>query len=294
MKYFQSLLFISLSVFSFLACSNNNAQARNENQNITCDSASLMCLLYNQDQQDQTITVDLKNNTPGTRTANIDIWRENMNFNSNVNDINNVIVGGNDKIHIGVLRANDPTQGYSFQFNFESFSGRLNTNHDDDHIYELPFEPKKKYKLIQGYGGKFSHRDEQNYFSYDFRMPIGDSIHAIRDGIVVELEESYSKGGARNELKNKANYVMIEHEDGTYAIYSHLHKNGVIAELGQRIEKGQKIALSGNTGFSKGPHLHLSVLKLVSKSKMQSMPVKFRVGDEVSSKLEIFKEYARE
>ena len=43
------------------------------------------------------------------------------------------------------------------------------------------------------------------------------------------------------------------------AVYAHLQPEGVQVRAGQRVRKGQRIGLSGNTGFTSGPHLHFAV-----------------------------------
>jgi len=42
-------------------------------------------------------------------------------------------------------------------------------------------------------------------------------------------------------------------------LYAHLRPEGVLVRVGQRVRQGQQIGLSGNTGFTSGPHLHFAV-----------------------------------
>ena len=51
------------------------------------------------------------------------------------------------------------------------------------------------------------------------------------------------------------------HDDGTTAIYAHLQMDTIRVRPGQRVERGEYIANSGNTGFSSGPHLHFVVVR---------------------------------
>lgn len=75
------------------------------------------------------------------------------------------------------------------------------------------------------------------------------------------------------------NYVLIRHDDGTLGHYCHLQKGGVCVKPGDRVEVGQQIAHSGNTGFSSGAHLHFSVFKTKDGRERISIPVKFKTAD---------------
>jgi murein DD-endopeptidase MepM/ murein hydrolase activator NlpD len=81
----------------------------------------------------------------------------------------------------------------------------------------------------------------------DFRAPTGTPVHASNAGEVVLARELYYEG----------NCVVINHGLGFMTIYMHLSKFEV--KEGDKVEKGQVIALSGGTGRVTGPHLHMSV-----------------------------------
>lgn len=79
----------------------------------------------------------------------------------------------------------------------------------------------------------------------DFGMPVGTPIIAPADGVVEHV--AYQSGGA-------GRYIKLRH-GGQYAtVYMHLSKS--LVKVGQNVKKGDRIALSGNTGRSTGPHLH--------------------------------------
>ena len=69
------------------------------------------------------------------------------------------------------------------------------------------------------------------------------------------------------------NYVVVRHDDDTFAQYQHLTKNGVLAKLGDEVTVDQAIALSGNSGVSAAPHLHFVVYTVESATRLKSMPV---------------------
>ena len=84
----------------------------------------------------------------------------------------------------------------------------------------------------------------------DFAVPTGTPVKAVADGVVIEAyEDGYNKG--------YGGYVKIDHGNGRHSLYAHLSR--VDVEEGQQVSAGDKIALSGNTGVSTGPHLHLEI-----------------------------------
>lgn len=82
----------------------------------------------------------------------------------------------------------------------------------------------------------------------DFRVPVGTRVYAAASGTIVEAgyEGSY---GYR---------IVIDHGDGYMTSYNHL---STIFETGGFVTAGTNIGLSGTTGNTTGPHLHLEVLK---------------------------------
>ncbi|MCA6074693.1 M23 family metallopeptidase [Fulvivirga sedimenti] len=137
--------------------------------------------------------------------------------------------------------------------------------------YTLPFKEGSRYKLIQGFNGAFSHDSEASRYALDFSMPVGDTVCAARGGMVVWTEDQFEEGGNDRNLINKANRILIMHDDGTIGFYVHLVKNGVLVKIGEKVEEGDPIGLSGNSGFSTMPHLHFAV-----HDDDQSIPIRFK------------------
>lgn len=82
----------------------------------------------------------------------------------------------------------------------------------------------------------------------DWAVPTGTTVVASCGGTVAKAGWGSGYGYV----------VYINHEDGSQTRYAHLSK--VLVSPGQKVVQGQKIALSGNTGVSTGPHLHFEIL----------------------------------
>lgn len=148
----------------------------------------------------------------------------------------------------------------------------------DDYVYSLPYAPGTTHKITQGYDGKFSHQGSDEY-AIDWQMPEGTAVCAARGGLVVKVKDDSDRGGPSLKFDPFNNYILIRHEDGTLGHYCHLKKDSVFVHPGQIVKAGDVIALSGNTGFSSGPHLHFSVFMTKDGRDRKSIPVKFRVAD---------------
>ncbi len=79
---------------------------------------------------------------------------------------------------------------------------------------------------------------------FDIAVPIGTRIKAANNGTVVFAQKLTAFGGT----------IVIDHGQGVHTLYFHLSK--FLATVGQAVNKGDVIALSGNSGISSGPHLH--------------------------------------
>jgi len=181
-------------------------------------------------------------------------------------------------------------KAWKYRYTYRWTRGNKYAKHDNSYIYALPYEKGKSYKVLQSYNGKFSHYEDSQY-AIDFAMPEGTPIHAAREGIVVGTKDSSDQGGASADFKEYSNYVLIRHVDKTLGEYHHLQKQGVAVEVGDRVDKGQLIGFSGNTGWSTEPHLHFGIYKSVNGNKRQSFPMKFQTEKGIIKQLVINKSY---
>lgn len=99
-----------------------------------------------------------------------------------------------------------------------------------------PFNPNRRHPVT---GRIRPHK------GVDFSVSQGTPVIAPADGTVEKV--AYQAGGA-------GRYVMLRHGREYQTVYMHLSKS--LVKAGQTVKKGERIALSGNTGISTGPHLH--------------------------------------
>ncbi len=104
-------------------------------------------------------------------------------------------------------------------------------------------------RLSSGFGGRSAPTKGASTYhqGVDWSTPVGTAVMASSSGTVTKAGWGSGYG-----------YVIyIQHADGRETRYGHLSK--VLVSAGQQVVQGQKIALSGNTGRSTGPHVHFEI-----------------------------------
>jgi len=155
----------------------------------------------------------------------------------------------------------------------------------------LPFECGRSVPVTQGNNTSFSHNGSSAW-AFDFGVPLNTPIVAAAAGVVVSVrlptgpgDACYSGGGSG--CVNLANSVTIDHGDGSNTIYVHI--NSASVSVGQSVARGERVALSGNTGWSTGPHLHYQRMTDCGSWWCNSIPTTFAdvgvpsEGDQVTS-----------
>lgn len=94
---------------------------------------------------------------------------------------------------------------------------------------------------------------KQGHNGMDFRAAIGTQVLAAEDGIINAVGDT--DVGCRGASYGR--WILINHPNNLSTLYAHLSQTGI--SEGQTVKRGERIALSGKTGYATGPHLHFTV-----------------------------------
>lgn len=122
--------------------------------------------------------------------------------------------------------------------------------------------PRAKGKIITGLpwvmtAGYPSYPSGSQHRGVDFGIPVGTKVGAAMSGVVVGTDSKVNYNTYASGVRSFGQYVLVKGDNNLYYRYGHLSKIGVTN--GQQIKAGDTIGLSGNTGYSTGPHLHFQV-----------------------------------
>jgi hypothetical protein len=135
--------------------------------------------------------------------------------------------------------------------------------------YLLPMPDDMDIYVIQGNFGSFSHRPElggQHAWDFVDAERDGFDVLAARGGTVRAVQTDSDITCSDLDVRDDgttlpncwtfANFVLIDHGDGTSALYLHFAPDTVAVEPGQEVERGQLLGTAGTTGWSTVIHLH--------------------------------------
>ncbi len=138
--------------------------------------------------------------------------------------------------------------------------------------YVLPFPIGEEFRISQGNCTDNSHQGFLRY-SYDIEMPFGSVVTAAREGTVhaVRIDQPTGSRGF-----TAANWIQIIHEDGMISAYAHLGQYSNLVEVGDFVQPGDTIALTGDTGdVGSFPHLHFDLNPCGNVLACATIPVTF-------------------
>ncbi|HMO78580.1 MAG TPA: peptidoglycan DD-metalloendopeptidase family protein [Candidatus Paceibacterota bacterium] len=119
--------------------------------------------------------------------------------------------------------------------------------------------PLDSIRVTQAFGGSQFAKTNPHIYGRpfhpgtDFAAPVGTRVKSVYQGKVIGLGNTDAYPGCYAWGK----WILVEHPNGLTSLYAHLSSISVV--VGQEVSTGQMIGLSGNTGVTTGPHLHLTI-----------------------------------
>ena len=193
-------------------------------------------------------------------------------------------------------------------------ASRLGTAGSESSPYRLPWQAGQVHTVVQGAvvtdpingtctSGCVTHNEQGMRYSWDFDLAEGTEVLAARGGTVAFMNGNWSPdhcGGlvpvadpppgylVSPAIGNQANFVLIDHGDGTSALYLHLSQVSPAIEAKAKakgpVVQGEVLGLSGKTGFTQcRPHLHFQVQNSAAADwATASVPISFADDDVVA------------
>lgn len=159
------------------------------------------------------------------------------------------------------LLAEKRAQKEKFEAELRSFEEKLNSTASDAEVPQGDSQfiwPVTPVTITQQFGGtEFAKRNPSAYGrpfhnGTDFGVPVGTDVKAVTDGTVRATGNTDSVNGCYSYGK----WVLVDHNNGLSTLYAHLSR--ISTQPGDTVAQGDRVGYSGNTGYSTGPHLHLT------------------------------------
>lgn len=128
-------------------------------------------------------------------------------------------------------------------------------------------------------------------YAYDFRtrttgkettleeFPVfGAVVIAPGDGKVIQVINGAvdCNPGESDRSVGVGNTVIIDHENGEYSVLCHFKSGSIAVKVGNRVKKGRKLGLCGNSGNTSQPHIHYHLQDHPLMHRANGLPLQFR------------------
>lgn len=156
--------------------------------------------------------------------------------------------------------------GFAYQATFRKGDTRLNP--DTNFVYLFPLAQGKvvRANLMGSVEKVLGKIPEDRITGLSFKTTAGDTVFAIRGGLVTEVEEHSASATEKTSFNATENYLEIFHKDGTFARYKLFRNDGIFVLPGDKVIPGQPLGIIGGENYRQGSHLRLSIYRPDQKS----------------------------
>lgn len=209
---------------------------------------------------DKSVDISYEKKLPGSYYLNLELINLTNSYSSGYNGVVDSYSG-----NLLSLKPVNTDNHINFSYKISYTMGNHKAKIDSLFTYMLPIKTGKKVKIQEAsfLGEKyFGSEKPLNWKSYVIRTKEPDTIFAMRKGIVVKIVDDFTEDVTSGKVyTSKQNYVVIEHNDGSYASYSGLNKNTMFVKLGQTVYPQSKIGILERFGDD-DYKLHFSIYQL--------------------------------
>lgn len=182
-------------------------------------------------------------------------------------------IAARSRTPLTTLRQVDPRARWSYKYKWEYAMGDPDAKPDDSFRYGLPYAATDAKVVLADSVGEFLPGPSRYEVLFD--MPAGTTVLAARPGVVCQVIDGFPEGSLDPEAMKRSNIVTVRHADGTYGAYSHLKAGGLAVREGTVVAAGQRLALSGASGYTARPSLGFMVWKAIPGGTRTSLPIQF-------------------
>lgn len=247
---------------------------------INAGSSQEKITLSSQRNDDNSITYSYEKNKPGSHVLYLDIQQI-----SNAIPPSEFISITGYRGTLFTLKPINDKSPVNFRFSYTPLRGKLRPKPKFDFVYCLPFKNGKEIKIDEitsiSESAGVQNKNPLKMFQFTTSSRV-DSVFVARKGQVVEVVERHNRDYNLEYIyKQEANYVVIEHKDGTFARYDVLEKNTVVPEEGDVVFPGDFLAMAGTYDKAENKQVRFRVFYL-SDLKEENFKGSRKVSDGIT------------
>lgn len=145
---------------------------------------------------------------------------------------------------------------------------------------KLSSDSNESFLCTQGMNGQLTHYFLGNLHAIDFQCDIGTPVLAVEDGVIVDVKDGNTLTGISALNMFEWNSILMQHEiiskneetttttldgvsthdnENNFFYTEYVHIQSAIVQVGDKVQRGDRIGYSGSVGFSPEPHLHFAI-----------------------------------